>query len=115
MVAGGVLLAAACEESSFAVPRDPGTVAVTVVDDTQLPVVGAEVSVSATNERGGTYYIGTRTRTDGTTTVSGISAGLQTVEVTPPATHVAGADSLKKPVQVVRGATTSVRFTVKRR
>lgn len=114
-VAGVALFAAACKESTFEVPRDPGTVAVTVVDEAQLPVVGAEVSVSATNERGGTYYIGTRTRTDGTTTVSGVTAGAQTVEVTPPVTHVAGSDSLKKSIQVVGGRTTSVRFTLKRR
>lgn len=115
VVAGASLLVAACGESSFPLPRDPGTVAVTVVDDGQLPVVGADVSVSATNERGGTFYIGTKTRTDGRTIVSGVPAGVQTVEVALPATHAAGSDSLKKSIEVLKGQSTNVRFTVKRR
>lgn len=115
LVVVAALGTAACEEAFLARPRDPGTVSVTVTDDAQQAVANADVSVSAINNSGGTYYIGTKTRSDGRTVVSGVSAGTQTVQVTPPSSHVAGTDSLKKAIQVVKDQTVDVRFVLRRR
>lgn len=107
--------AVACEEALLELPRDPGTVSVTVTDDAQQAVVNADVSVSANTNFGSTYYIGTRTRSDGRAVISGVSAGVQTVQVTPPSSHTVGTDSLKKTVQVVKDQTTAVSFVLHRK
>lgn len=115
LVVVAALGSAACEEAFLDLPRNPGTVSVTVTDDAQQAVANADVSVSATNNSGGTYYIGTKTRSDGRSVISGISAGTQTVQVTPPSSHMAGTDSLKKTIQVVKGQTTAVTFVLRRK
>lgn len=108
------LLGAACDESGFEAPRDPGTVLVRVRDEQAAPVRGANVSVQMPNASGGLFEVGTTTRADGSSTISGVPAGSRRVTVAPPAGYAAGSDPLVRIVNVVKGETVQVEFVLRR-
>src|SRR6478735_3181006 len=76
-------------EAGFALPKDPGTVTVRVVDEAGAPVVNAHVSVTQPNNVGGVFSVAAWTDANGTRTFSGIPAGDRPVNVTPPAGYKA--------------------------
>jgi hypothetical protein len=108
------LLGAACDESGFQAPRDPGTVLVRVRDEQAVPVRGAAVSVQMPNASGGLFEVGTTTRADGSSTIFGVPAGPRRVTVTPPAGYAAGSDPLARIVSVVKDETVRVEFVLRR-
>ena len=121
VVLGIALLSAGCSsllgsEAGLPVPKDPGTIVVHVRDAGGSPVEDVEVQVhDIPNSVGTTYSIGQRTNRNGAAEISYIPAGPRRVEVKLPAGFRASADSLIKPVDVIKGASVSVTFVLERR
>lgn len=108
------LSAVSCGEEGMAAPKDPGSVAFLVTDESGIPIADVSVQVSAVNSSGGTYYVGMRTGADGRATISSIPAGQREARVTPPATFAEGVDPLSRQVEVIKGRTVSVLFRLRR-
>ena len=120
IVLGIALLSAGCSsllgsEAGLSVPKDPGTVVVTVRDSGGHPIADVEVQVhDIPNSVGSTYSIGQWTNRDGVVELTYIPAGPRRVEVKPPPGFRAAADSLITPVDVIKGASVSVCFVLTR-
>ncbi len=108
------LSALSCGEYGMAVPKNPGSVAVLVTDESGKSIADVSVTVSAVNSSGGTYYVGRRTGADGRVTIPSIPAGQREVRITPPAAYAEGADPLSRQVEVIKGRTVSVVFRLRR-
>jgi hypothetical protein len=120
IVLGIALLSAGCSsllgsEAGLSVPKDPGTIVVNVRDTRGSPLEDVEVQVhDIPNSVGTTYSVGQRTNRNGVAELSDIPAGPRRVEVKLPAGFRASADSLIKPVDVIKDASVSVTFVLER-
>jgi hypothetical protein len=120
LVLAAAMMCASCtfpfnDESGMAVPKDPGTVVVSVRDAAGVRLEGVRVQVHDIPNNVGTFYsVGAWTDSAGSRSLHGIPAGPRRVEVTPPAGFTAGPDGATKPVQVVKGNAVTVTFTLTR-
>ncbi len=94
--------------------KDPGTVVVTVRDETDEAVRGVWVYVELPNDVGSFFWEGTATDADGRVTFSYVPAGVRTVEVKPPAGYAA-VGAAKRELTVLKGRTATALFTLRRR
>ena len=119
-VLGIVVLSVGCSsllgsEAGLPVPKDPGTIVVSVRDAGGGPIDGVEVQVhDIPNSVGTTYTVGQWTDRNGVARISDIPAGLRRVEMKLPAGFRVFGDPLIKPVDVIRGASVSVIFVLQR-
>jgi hypothetical protein len=120
MVLGIAMLSAGCSsllgsEAGLPVPTDPGTIVVNVREAGGNPVEDVEAQVhDIPNSVGTTYSVGQRTNRNGIAVISDIPAGPRRVEVKLPAGFGPFADSLIKPIDVIKGASVSVTFVLQR-
>ena len=120
LVLGIALLSAGCSgllgsEAGLPVPKDPGAIVVSVRDAGGGPIDDVEVLVhDIPNTVGTTYSVGQRTNRNGVAEISAIPAGPRRVEVKLPAGFRSFADSLIKPVDVIKAASVSVTFVLQR-
>jgi hypothetical protein len=100
-------------EAGLPVPKDPGTIVVSVRDSGGRPIADVEVQVhDIPNSVGSTYSIGQRTNRDGAVEMTYIPAGPRRVEVKPPPGFRAGPDSSITQVDVIKDASVSVTFVL---
>ncbi len=93
--------------------KDPGTVVVTVRDETDEAVRGVWVYVELPNDIGSFFWEGTATDADGRAAFTYVPAGVRMVEVKPPAGYAAEG-AAKHEVTVIKGGTVSTQFTLRR-
>ena len=107
---------AACNlmEDGTWVPEDPGTVAVSVRDQSGFPVRQALVEVEIPNAVGGVFQHGTRTDSDGRATIRSVPAGTRPVRITPPEGFSIDAEQRVQLVDVRRHQTVSATFVLVR-
>ncbi len=114
------LLSAGCSsllgsEAGLPVPKDPGTIVVTVRDSAGSPIADVEVQVhDIPNSVGSTYSIGQRTNRGGVVEITYVPAGPRRVEVKPPPGFRAAAGSLITPIDVIKDASVSVTVVLER-
>ena len=110
------LASGACNlmEDGTWVPEDPGTVAVSVRDQSGFPVRQALVEVEIPNDVGGVFQHGTRTDSDGRATIRSVPAGTRPVRITPPEGFSIDADRRVQLVEVRRHQTVSATFLLVR-
>ena len=114
------LLSAGCSsllgsEAGLPVPKDPGTIVVTVRDSAGSPIADAEVQVhDIPNSVGSTYSISQRTNRGGVVEMTYIPAGPRRVEVKPPPGFRAAADVLIQSIDVIKDASVSVTVVLER-
>ena len=117
---GIALLSAGCSgllgsEAGFSVPKDPGTLVVSVRDQASHPIGDVNVQVhDIPNNVGSTYSVGQRTNGNGVVVVSFIPAGRRRVEVTPLPGLRAETNDLIKVVDVVKDTSVAVAFVLVR-
>ena len=112
IAATALMLCTAGCEAGLAAPKDPGTVHARVVDQTGAPVANVPFSVESPNSTGSVFWETMNSRSDGTITMSYVSAGTHRTWVTPPTGYTAIPDSLTKYLSVSKGQTTEVMFTL---
>jgi hypothetical protein len=115
LLAVALLTTAACDNllSPAANNRkDPGTVIVQVRDTAGAPVTNVWVYIELPNSVGSTFWEGTPTRSDGQVTHRYIPAGRRMLEVKPPAGFAV--DTPTQEVEVVKDATVTAQFTLRR-
>jgi hypothetical protein len=102
-------------EAGLPVPKDPGTVVVTVEDQASRAIEGVTIQVhDIPNRVGSTFSISQRTNSGGVAEFTFIPAGRCRVQVTPPSGYSTGADESIKPIEVVKDATVRVAFVLAR-
>src|SRR5688572_16505874 len=105
-------LTAACNpEFGMASPKNPGTIAATVLNDAAAPLRDVRVEVEVPNAVGS---IATHTTASGVATLHGVPEGTRPVSVTPPAGCAIDASQREQMVDVRRNRTVSVTFVLKR-
>jgi hypothetical protein len=109
-----VLTAACNPEFGMASPKNPGTIAATVLNDAAAPLRDVHVQVEVPNAVGGVFSIGTRTTASGVATLAGVPEGPRPVTVTPPAGYSIDAAQRVQMADVKRNRTVSVTFVLKR-
>lgn len=110
------LSALSCDEAGMPLPKNPGSVAFHVTDESGAAIPDVSVLVSLENRLGVTLSaVGRRTGSDGRVTISGIPAGQQEARVTPPAAFTEGPDPLSRLINVVEGQTVNVSVRLRRR
>jgi hypothetical protein len=114
------LLSAGCSsllgsEAGLPVPKDPGTLVVSVRDSRGSAIADVEVQVhDVPNSVGSTYSVSARTNRSGVVEITYIPAGRRRVEVKPPPGFRAAADSLITPVDVIKDAAVTVAVVLNR-
>lgn len=114
------LLSAGCSsllgsEAGLPVPKDPGTIVVTVRDSAGSPVADVEVQVhDIPNSVRSTYSISQRTNRGGVVEMTYIPAGPRRVEVKPPPGFRPAAGSPITPIDVIKGASVSLTVVLER-
>jgi hypothetical protein len=102
-------------EAGLPAPKDPGTIIVSVQDQTGRAIEQVNVQVhDIANSVGSTFSIGQRTDRRGLAEFTFIPAGRCRVQVTPPGGYSAGADEAIKPVDVTKDQTVRVAFVLVR-
>lgn len=115
-----VLSSAGCtsllgSEAGLPVPKDPGTIVVTVRDSGGNPLANVEIQVhDIPNTVGSTFSISQRTNRRGVAEVTYLPAGTRRVEVTPSPGFRAAADSLIQSIDVIKDRSVSVAFVLER-
>lgn len=102
-------------EAGLPVPKDPGTVIVSVEDQAGRALDGVTIQVhDIPNTIGSAFSITQRTNSGGVAEFTFIPAGRCRVQVTPPPGYHAGADESITPIEVVKDATVRVGFVLAR-
>jgi hypothetical protein len=102
-------------EAGLSVPRDPGTIVVSVRDSGGNPIANVEVQVhDIPNSVGTTFSIGQWTDGNGVAELTYIPAGTRRVEVKPPPGFRAAADSLIQSIDVIKDRSVTVGFVLSR-
>jgi hypothetical protein len=120
VVLGVALLSAGCSsllgsEAGLPVPKDPGTLVVSIRDSGGSGIADVEVQVhDVPNSVGSTYSVSARTNRSGVVEITYIPAGRRRVEVKPPPGFRAAADSLITPVDVIKDAAVTVAVVLNR-
>jgi hypothetical protein len=108
-------LTAACNpEFGMTSPKNPGTIAATVLNDEGAPLRDVRVEVEVPNAVGGVFRIATHTTASGVATLHGVPEGARPVSVTPPAGYAIDAAQREQMVDVRRNRTVSVTFVLTR-
>lgn len=108
-------LTAACNpEAGMAAPKNPGTIAVHVLNDGGSPVPDVPVEVELPNEVGGVFTVSRRTNGSGIAMLHAIPEGTRPVSVTPPGGYSIEAAQRVQRVEVKRNQTVSVTFILTR-
>src|SRR5262245_34811565 len=111
------LQATACynPEAGLPVPKDPGTVVVSVRDAAGAPVGAVMTHVhDIPNSVGSTYSVGQSTDRNGNVRFDAIPAGPRVVEVTPPAGFTAVSPAPRQDVVVLKDQIVTVAFVINR-
>jgi hypothetical protein len=98
----------------MASPKNPGTIAATVLNDEGAPLRDVRVEVEVPNAVGGVFSIARSTTASGVATLHGVAEGTRPVSVTPPAGYAIDAAQREQMVDVRRNRTVSVTFVLKR-
>ena len=115
-----VLASAGCSsllgsEAGLSVPKDPGTIVVSVRDSSGNPIANVEVQVhDIPNSVGSTFSVSQRTDGRGMAEVTYIPAGRRRVEVKPPPGFRAAGDSLIQSIDVIKDSSVSLAFVLER-
>ena len=102
-------------EAGLPVPKDPGTIVVSVRDSGGNPIANVEIQVhDIPNTVGSTFSISQRTDSRGIAELTYVPAGTRRVEVKPSAGFRAAADSLIQSIDVIKHGSVSVAFVLER-
>ena len=97
-------------EFGMALPTDPGTIAVRVVNQSGAPAAGVSVVVDDIPNKVGSFYSrGQRTDSDGIAVFGGVDAGIRRVTL-PEFVRFANDPDWSREVTVIKHATVTVEF-----